>query len=46
VHIAVSASAGSVHRALNLTGDRQQIRRASVDHALNLLVSALEEEIR
>jgi nicotinamide-nucleotide amidase len=45
VHIAVSAAAGSVHRALDLTGDRQQIRRATVDRALNLLISALQEEI-
>jgi nicotinamide-nucleotide amidase len=46
VHICVSTAAGPLHRSLDLTGDRQQIRLGTVEHALNLLVSALVEEIR
>ncbi len=46
VHIAVSTPGGSRHRALHLAGDRQQIRRDTVDQTLNLLVSALQEEIQ
>jgi nicotinamide-nucleotide amidase len=47
VHIAV-ATAGTVPtRALTLTGDRQQIRGATVEQALGLLVAVLrEDEIR
>jgi nicotinamide-nucleotide amidase len=41
VHLAVSTSQQAVHRKLNLTGDREQIRRATVLHALSLLVSEL-----
>jgi nicotinamide-nucleotide amidase len=46
VHIAVSTPAGSAHRMLDLTGDREQIRLGTVDQILNLLVSALQEEIK
>jgi nicotinamide-nucleotide amidase len=45
VHICVSTLAGPMHRSLELTGDRRQIRLDTVDHVLNLLVSALLEEI-
>jgi nicotinamide-nucleotide amidase len=41
VHIAVSTRERTVHRKLNLSGDRQQIRQATVLHALRLLVGTL-----
>ena len=41
VHIAVMTPAGPAQQALALSGDRQQIRQQAVDHALNLLISAL-----
>lgn len=46
VHIAVSTAAGPAHRALKLSGDRGKIRLDTVELALNLLVSALLEEIK
>jgi nicotinamide-nucleotide amidase len=45
VHVAVVTAAGPAHRALALAGDRQQIRQHTVEHALRLLISALQEEI-
>jgi nicotinamide-nucleotide amidase len=45
VHIAVSGPAGVWHRALWLTGDREQIRRDTVAEVLDLLVGMLKEEI-
>jgi nicotinamide-nucleotide amidase len=45
VHIAVSGPAGARHRALRLTGDREQIRRETVAEVLDLLVGMLKEEI-
>ena len=44
VHIAVSMPAGDRHRALALTGSREQIRAATVDRVLELLVGTLVEE--
>ena len=47
VHIAVASAATTRARALRLTGDRQQIRSATVEQALDLLVAVLrEDEIR
>ncbi len=47
VHIAVAVAATTQTRTLALAGDRQQIRSATVEHALGLLVSVLrEDEIR
>jgi nicotinamide-nucleotide amidase len=47
VHIAVASAVTTRARALRLTGDRQQIRRATVEQALDLLVAVLrEDEIR
>lgn len=44
VHIAVSAAGTTATRALALSGDRHQIRSATVEHSLGLLVSLLREE--
>jgi nicotinamide-nucleotide amidase len=44
VHIAVSGPGGTVRRALALSGDREAVRAASVEHALGLLTGALREE--
>jgi nicotinamide-nucleotide amidase len=45
VYIAVSsAGAGPIVRSLALSGDRQQIRQATVDRLLGLLVGMLREE--
>ncbi len=44
-HIAVSAADDTVVRTIALTGDRHQIRRLSVEHALGLLLGRLREEI-
>ena|SRR5215472_2168037 len=38
VHVAVSTQAGTVHRALALRGDRDQIRNETVRQALELLL--------
>ena len=43
-HIAVSAADDTVVRTVALTGDRHQIRRLSVEHALGLLLGRLREE--
>jgi nicotinamide-nucleotide amidase len=44
VHIAVSAGGGTVLRALALSGDRHQIRVATVERSLGLLLSVLRED--
>jgi nicotinamide-nucleotide amidase len=46
VHIAVSAEDDTVVRTLALDGDRDRIRRLSVDRSLGLLLGRLREEIR
>jgi len=43
-HIAVSATDDTVVRTIALTGDRQEIRRLTVEHALGLLLGRLREE--
>jgi nicotinamide-nucleotide amidase len=43
VHIAVSTAELARHEALMLSGQRADIRRASVDHVLKLLVKTLRE---
>ena len=43
-HIAVSAADDTVVRTIALTGNRHQIRRLSVEHALGLLLGRLREE--
>jgi nicotinamide-nucleotide amidase len=45
VFVAVAGPGGVVSRELALTGDRQAIRAASVESALDLLVGALREDI-
>jgi nicotinamide-nucleotide amidase len=45
VHIAVSTEGRSVTRALALRGGRNEIRVATVEYALGLLVGTLREEI-
>ncbi len=44
-HIAVSAADDTVVRTIALTGDRHQIRRLSVEHALGLLLGRLRDEM-
>ena len=44
VHIAVSTGRGTTARSLALSGDRHQIRAATVERSLGLLVSVLREE--
>jgi nicotinamide-nucleotide amidase len=44
VHIAVSARGRTTGRALSLSGDRSQIRSATVEQSLNLLVRVLRED--
>ena len=44
VHIAVSAGGGTALRALALSGDRHQIRVATVERSLDLLLSVLRED--
>jgi len=44
VHIAVATASGERHEALMLSGDREQIRRGTVDHVLKLLVTTLMED--
>jgi len=44
VHIAVSAGGRTTARALALAGDRQQIRAATVEQSLGLLLSVLRED--
>jgi nicotinamide-nucleotide amidase len=43
-HIAVSAVDDTVVRTIALSGDRSQIRRLTVEHALGLLLGRLGEE--
>ena len=43
-HIAVSAADDTVVRTIVLTGDRQRIRRLTVEHALGLLLGRLRED--
>jgi nicotinamide-nucleotide amidase len=44
VHIAVSVAGATTTRALALSGDRRQIRSATVEQSLQLLVGKLREE--
>jgi nicotinamide-nucleotide amidase len=44
VHFAVSADDDTVVRTVALSGDRAQIRRLTVEHALGLLLGRLGEE--
>jgi PncC family amidohydrolase len=44
VHIAVATAGNSAARALALSGDRHQIRSATVEHSLDLLLRVLREE--
>jgi nicotinamide-nucleotide amidase len=44
VHIAVSAADDTVVRTIALSGDRAEIRRLAVEHALGLLLGRLGEE--
>jgi nicotinamide-nucleotide amidase len=44
VHIAVSAGGGTALRALALSGDRHQIRAATVEQSLGLLLGVLRED--
>jgi nicotinamide-nucleotide amidase len=44
VHIAVSAADDTVVRTIALSGDRAQIRRLTVEHALGLLLGRIGEE--
>lgn len=46
VHIAVSAGGPAVTRALALAGDRDDVRRQTVQEALRLLLDVLREEAR
>jgi nicotinamide-nucleotide amidase len=46
VHIAVSAEDDTVVRTLALDGDRDRIRRLTVDRSLALLLGRLREDIR
>ena len=43
-HIAVSVADDTVVRTIALTGDRYEIRRLTVEHALGLLLGRLREE--
>jgi nicotinamide-nucleotide amidase len=43
-HIAVSAADDTVVRTIALAGDRHEIRRLTVEHALGLLLGRLREE--
>jgi nicotinamide-nucleotide amidase len=44
VYIAVSSADGTTHRHLALSGDRQQIRQATVEASLSLLIGVLRED--
>ena len=46
VHIAVCGRGQTVRRALALSGSRHEIRMATVERALGLLIGTLREEIR
>jgi PncC family amidohydrolase len=46
VHIAVSADNDTVVRTLGLDGDRERIRRVTVERLLALLIGRLREDIR
>lgn len=45
VHVAACLGTVVRHRALALAGDREQIRRGSVEHVLSLLAEMLAEDI-
>ena len=45
VHIAVSTDGGTLARALALSGGRAEIRAATVEQSLGLLVSVLREDV-
>ena len=45
VHIAVSVPGRAVTRPLALSGSRHEIRAATVEHVLALVVSLLQEEV-
>jgi PncC family amidohydrolase len=45
VHIAVAAAGTAMHERLSVDGTRDQIRRLTVDHVLDLLVRVLMEAI-
>jgi nicotinamide-nucleotide amidase len=45
VHIAVCGRRQTVGRTLALTGSRHEIRMATVEHALGLLIGTLREEV-
>jgi nicotinamide-nucleotide amidase len=44
VYIAVSSAAGTTHRHLALSGDRQRIRESTVEASLSLLIGVLRED--
>jgi nicotinamide-nucleotide amidase len=44
VHVAVSAGRSTMVRSLALSGDRHQIRAATVERSLGLLISVLRED--
>jgi len=44
VHIGISAATDTIVRTLTLSGNRTQIRRLTVEHALGLLLERLREE--
>lgn len=44
VYIAVSSAARTIARQLALSGDRQQIRQATVEASLSLLIAVLRED--
>ncbi len=44
VHIAVSVGRSTTVRSLALSGDRHQIRAATVERSLGLLISVLRED--
>ena len=46
VHIAVSTGRGTTVRSLALSGDRHQVRVATVERSLGLLIGVLREESR
>ncbi|MDN5794254.1 MAG: CinA family protein [Intrasporangium sp.] len=46
VHVAVAGPGGTESRALRLTGDRADIRAATVEHLLRLLVERLDVAVK
>jgi nicotinamide mononucleotide (NMN) deamidase PncC len=45
VFIAVAGPGGTASRELALTGDRQAIRTATVESALDLLIGTIREDV-